>query len=56
MKPRTCQTTQKNCETTRNDPKLQKWGNLEFFVSFHFSNFEPKSPNLGILGKEVSTF
>ena len=46
----------KKCETTQNDANFKNWGNLEFSTSFGFSNFEPKCPNLGILGKEVSTF
>ena len=63
LKPRTSQnkpkpvgTTQKSCETTRNHPKSQNWGNSNFSTSFHFSNFEPKCRNLGILGKEVPIF
>ena len=43
----------KNCETTWNNPMLQKWGNLEFSTSFHFSNFESKCPNLGIFGEAI---
>ena len=43
----------KNCETTWNNPMLQKWGNLEFSTSFHFSNFESKCPNLGIFGEVI---
>ena len=50
------ETTQNNCKTTQNDPKFQNWENLEFSASFRFSNFVPKCPNLGILGKEVSDF
>ena len=46
----------KRSETTQNDANFKNWGNLEFSTSFGFSNFEPKCPNLGILGKEVSTF
>ena len=40
----------------RSYPKFQNWGNLEFSISFGFSNFELKCLYLGILGKEVSTF
>ena len=47
---------QKNNKTTRNDTKFQNWGNLEFSTSFPFSNFEPKYPNLRILGQKVLTF
>ena len=54
--PKPAKTTQKNSETTRNDPKFQNWGNPDFSTSFRFSNFEPKCSNLGILGQEVSTF
>ena len=48
LKPRTSQIDlipakmiQTNWETTRNDPKFQNWGNLEFSTSFCFSNFGP---------------
>ena len=37
--PKPAKTTQKNCETTWNDPKFQNWGNMEFSTSFRFSNF-----------------
>ena len=46
----------KNCKTTQNNFKIQNWVNLEIFTSFHFSNFQPKCPNLGsILGQKSST-
>ena len=43
------QNESKRAETSRNS-------NSNFSTSFHFSNFEPKCRNLGILGKEVSIF
>ena len=49
------ETTQKNCETTRSDPNLQNWGNLEFFASFRFSNIKPKCLNCGILDQKILT-
>ena len=54
LKP--AKTTQKNSETTWNDPKFENWENLQFSTSFWFPNFEPKYPNLGILGQKVLTF
>ena len=45
-----------NCETIQNNTQFQICGNLEFSTSFCFSNFDPKCPNLGILGQEVSNF
>ena len=51
--PKPTETTQNNCEMTRYDPKVHNWGNLEFFTSVRCLNFEPKCPNLRILGKEV---
>ena len=48
--------TQIKCKTTRNNPKFQNWINLDLSTSFYFSNFRPKSPNLGILGRKVLTF
>ena len=54
--PKPAKTTPQNCETTRNDPKFENWGNLKFSTSFRFSNLEPKYPNLGILGQKVLTF
>ena len=69
LKPRTSRSQSKQAEISRNDRKKKKksetsqndanfknWGNLEFSTSFGFSNFESKYPNVGILGKEVSTF
>ena len=35
--------------------KFKNLGNLQFSTSFRFSNFEPKCPNLGILGQEISS-
>ena len=54
-KPKPAETTQKS-KTTRNDPKFQNWGNLEFSTTFRFSNFEPKCQNFGVLGQKVLTF
>ena len=48
--------TQIKCKTTPNNPKFQIWINLDLSTSFCFSNFRPKSPNLGILGRKVLTF
>ena len=56
LKPGTSQNVTKPAETTRNDTKVQNWGNLEFSTSFYFSNFEPICPNLSILDQKVSTF
>ena len=50
--PKPEKATPKNCETTRNEPNFQNWRNLEFSISFRFSNFEPKSPNLGFWAKK----
>ena len=55
-KPKPAETTAQKCETTRNDSKVQNWGNLGFPTRFCFSNFQPKCPNLGILGQEISAF
>ena len=54
LKP--AQITKKNCETTWNDPEFQIWRNMEFSNTFHFSSFNPKCPNLGVLGQKVLTF
>ena len=49
----------KRTKTNQKDPKnwemIHSCGNLEFSTSFCFWNFDPKCPNLGILGQEVST-
>ena len=54
--PKPAGMTPKNCETTENDPQLQNWENLEFCMSFRFSNFEAKCANLGILGQKALAF
>ena len=57
--PKTAETTQnqskrpKKLQNDRSDPKFQNWGNLKFSTSFRSANFEPKCPNLGILGRKV---
>ena len=52
--PKPAETTQK--KIAKRHEMTQIWGYLEFFTNFRFSHFEPKLPNLGILGQEVSTF
>ena len=54
--PKTAKKTLRKYETATNDLKFQNWGNLGLSTIFHYLNFEPKCPNLDILGKKVSTF
>ena len=49
-------TTPKNWQNNPKQPKILKLGKSDIFYKLLFSNFEPKCPNLGIVGQEESTF